>query len=64
MLSFGRLVGTFIAMMVAGYLAIVAFVPAPSGSVDRADDGGQSAAMRLSAEAQALVARKPAGALQ
>lgn len=66
MAAFGRSIGTFFLMMVIGYLAVVLFLPAPNPTFTSPDDlvTGRSASVRLTEQAQALVARKPAASLQ
>ena len=65
MVMFGRAVAAFVLMVAAGYLAVVALTPQPSGGDWRPEDmTGASAASRLSQQAEALVSHKAAAALQ
>jgi hypothetical protein len=60
MKMFGRAIAAFLLMVLAGYVAVVAFVPPPPPTDWRpADMTGVSAAARLSQEAQSLVSRRP-----
>lgn len=65
MMSFVRTIAAFALMLVAGYVVMVAVLPAPTSANGRPDEmTGASAAARLSQEAQILVGRKPAATLQ
>ena len=57
-----RFLGTFVVLVVIGYMAMVAFLPTPNVAGNGERDGGRAAAARLAGEAAILVAPSDHGA--